>query len=36
MGDAMAKCLRPTVQMDERELRDSIGNAVEFENSIKC
>ena len=31
MGDVMAKCLRPTVQMHEHELRDAIGNAVEFE-----
>lgn len=30
MGDVMAKCLRPTVQMQEHELRDAIGKAVEF------
>lgn len=27
----MAKCLRPTVQMAEHELRDAIGSTVEFE-----
>ncbi len=31
----MTKCLCPKVQMDKRELRDPIGNAIEFESLSK-